>query len=233
MKLHFFDRLRLKIKFLRFANYNYRLHFPVKIETFKRWIILLPLKEDKVVELIPFIYKTRKIYAPQILILVPEKILFMFRSFENAIPYELVDYKILESLNSDILREKTMLIDFLEEDILKSYIIKKCLWVSTDNYGNFIIKGGINELYRFLGLELNQKTDYFKIMGIRRRRTKKYVLVDEKKGYFGSYSPVIPAELNIEDMGFIKEIVCSGNNKLLIKLGEAFNIPVKLRDEEN
>lgn len=231
MRLHFFDRLRLKIKFLKFRNYNYRLHFPIKVETFKKWVILFPREEDKAVELIPFIYKARKVYAPQILIFLPEKVLFMFKSFEKVIPYETVNYNILKSLNSDILREKTMIIDFLEEDLLKNYIVKKCLWVSTDNYGNFIIKGSISELYRFLNLEFNEEINYFKIMGLRRRRTKKYVLVDEKRGYFGSYSPVTSDELNIEDIGFIKEIVCSGNNKLLIRLGEAFNVPVKLRDE--
>lgn len=232
MKLGFLDRVKLKFLFFNSLNFpSLVVKFPLDFKLFEKWIIFLPEVPAEALNYIPLIYGIWKKYTPEITIFIPSHVAVFYKKVGEVFLYEKMDYQVIKYLNKEILNKKILILDFLKNEEIKRYIVKKCIWISDNDLGNLVIKAGPSEFHKYLGLESSPGNDFFKIMKIRKRRNKKYVLVDEKKGYFRGYEPIGIEEIDEEKMGFIKEIICDKNNEFLITMGKVFKLPVKFRDE--
>lgn len=234
MKLSFLDKMRLKVLFFKSLSFpSLIVKFPLDFKIFERWIVFLPQAPAEALECVPLIYGIWKKYRPAITIFLPPYVSVFYKKISEVFLYEEVNYRIIKYLNREILNRRTLVLDFSKSTEIKKYMVKRCIWISNNDLGNLVIKNPSSEFYKYLGLEIPHERDFFKIMKIRKRGNKKYVLVDEKKGYFGGYEPIGIEEIDEEKMGFVKEIICKKDNEFLITLGKVFKLPIKYRDEGN
>ncbi|MEO0275226.1 MAG: hypothetical protein ABIM60_00390 [candidate division WOR-3 bacterium] len=61
-----------------------------------------------------------------------------------------INYENLKSLNNEIIKNKILLMDFLEDDDFKNFIVPPLLWISNNYFGNLIIKTNVENIFSFI-----------------------------------------------------------------------------------
>lgn len=152
MSLNFFEKIKIRLKFSKFFKRKNLWSFPLNFYEFERWIVFFPDKEIDAMEVLPFIYGLKNKYNSNFIFFIPEKVHPFMKEIGKCFFYKNIDFKTLYFLNSEIVNHKSIIIDFLMGVEFKKYVVRKCLWISKDNYGDVLIKGGFGEFGKFFGI---------------------------------------------------------------------------------
>ncbi len=131
MGLNFFEKIRLKFKFYKFLKRTNFLKIPFDLNSFEKIIIFLPENNNTFSLLLQ---KIKNKFKKEIKVFLPEDI-----NYEN-----------LKSLNNEIIKNKILLMDFLEDDDFKNFIVPPLLWISNNYFGNLIIKTNVENIFSFI-----------------------------------------------------------------------------------
>lgn len=131
MGLNFFEKIKIKLKFYKFFKRINFLKFPFDLDSFEKIIIFLP-ENNNTFSL--FLYKIKNKFKKEIKVFLPKDI----------------NYESLKDLNNEIIKNKILIIDFLENGDFKKFVVCPSLWISNDYCGNLIIKTSPEGIFSFI-----------------------------------------------------------------------------------
>lgn len=131
MGLNFFEKIKLRLKFFKFFKRVSFLKIPFDLNSFEKIIVFLPEDSDSFYVILN---KIKVKFEKKIEIFFPKDI----------------NYRNLERLNKEIIKNKTLIIDFLEKNEFKNFIVFPSLWVSKEEGGNLVIKTEPEGIFSFI-----------------------------------------------------------------------------------